>query len=45
MGDKEVLGLEVDKPFKILIKTSSAVEYIKLDIQNSEKLRIDDLII
>ena len=31
-----MLGHEVDKPFKILIKTSSAMEYIKLDVQNNE---------
>ena len=27
-----LLGSEVDKPSKILIKTSNAVEYIELDI-------------
>ena len=40
-----VLGSEVDKPSKILIKTLNALEYIKSDIQNIEEPRIDDLII
>ena len=40
-----LLGFEVDKPFKILIKTSNATEYIELDIQNIEAPRTDDPII
>ena len=40
-----VLGFKVNKPSKILIKTSSSIEYIKLDIQTIETPRIDDLII
>ena len=40
-----LLGSEVDKVFKILIKTSNASEYIKSDIQNIETPRIDDPII
>ena len=40
-----LLGSEVDKIFKILIKTSNAAEYIKSDIQNIKASRIDDPII
>ena len=40
-----LLGSMVDKPFKILIKTSNDVEKIKPDIQNTEAPRIDDHII
>ena len=39
------LGSKVDKPSKILIKTSSAMEYIELDIQNIKATRLDDRII
>ena len=31
-----MLGFEVDKPSKILIKTSNTIEYIESDIQNYE---------
>ena len=34
-------GYDIDKPSKILIKTSSAAKYIKSDIQNIETPRID----
>ena len=37
-----LLCFEVDKPSKILIKTSNAAEYIESNIQNIEALRIDD---
>ena len=40
-----MLGSEVDKPSKLLIKTLNAVEYIELDIQNTEPPRTDDPII
>ena len=40
-----LLGPEIDKPSKILIKISNAAEYIELDIQNIEAERIDDPII
>ena len=40
-----MFGFEVDKLFKILIKTLNAMEYIKLDIQNIEVLRAYDPII
>ena len=40
-----VLGFEVDKPSKILIKTCSIVGYIVSDIQNRQAPRIDDPII
>ena len=40
-----MLCYEVDKPYKVLIKISSAMEYIKLNIQNIEAPRIDDPII
>ena len=36
---------EVDKSFKILIRASSAAEYIEYDIYNTEASRIDDPII
>ena len=39
------LGSEVDKPSKILIKTLNAVEYIELDIQNTEATRVYDHLI
>ena len=39
------MGFEVDKLFKILIKTLNATEYIESDIQNIETPRIDDPII
>ena len=39
------LGFEVDKPFKILIKTLNAVEYIQMNIQNHEGPKTDDPII
>ena len=45
MSMKVLLGSEVDKPSKILIKTSNAVEYIELDIQDIEAPRTDDPII
>ena len=31
-----MLGYEIDKPSKILIKISNAMEYIECDIQNTE---------
>ena len=37
-----MLGCEVDKPLKILIKSLNVAQYIKLDIQNIEALRKDD---
>ena len=40
-----MLGYEVEKSCKMLIKTSSTVEYIKSDIQNIETPRRNDLII
>ena len=40
-----MLGYEVDKPSKILIKISNAIDYIELDIQNIETPIIDHLII
>ena len=36
-----MLVSEVDKPTKMLIKTSNAMEYIELDIQNTELPRIN----
>ena len=38
----KVLSYEVDKPFKILIKTSNITEYIESAIQNIEVPRIYD---
>ena len=38
-----VLCSQVDKPSKILIKTSNAAKYIESDIQNIETPKIDDL--
>ena len=40
-----MLGSKVDKFSKILIKTSSATEYIELHLQNIEASIKDDLII
>ena len=40
-----IIKSEVDKSSIILIKTSSAAEYIELNIQNIEAPRIDDRII
>ena len=40
-----VLGFEVVKYSKILIKTSNAMEYIELDIQNIEAPKTYDSII
>ena len=40
-----MLGSDVNKPSKILIKILSVVEYIELDVQNTKARRIDDLII
>ena len=40
-----MLGSEINKPFIFFIKTMNAVEYIELDVQNIEALRIDDPII
>ena len=37
-----VLGSEVDKPSKILIKRLNATKNIKSDIQNIKALRKDD---
>ena len=37
-----MLGCEVNKPFKILIKTSNAMEYIEPYIQSIEAPRIYD---
>ena len=41
----KLLGSEVDKPSKILIKTSTRVKYIESNIQNTEPPRIDNPII
>ena len=40
-----LLVSKVDKPSKILIKTSNAMEYIESEIQNVEALRTGDHII
>ena len=40
-----VLGYKVNKPFKILIKTSNTGKYIEFNIQNTEAPRIDNPII
>ena len=40
-----LLGSKVNKPSKILIKTSNVVEYLESNIQNIEAPRIDDPII
>ena len=40
-----LLGSEVDKLSKILIKISNVAEYIELDIQTIDAPRKDDLII
>ena len=40
-----LLDFEVDKPSKILIKTSNVAEYIESDIQNIDALITDDPII
>ena len=40
-----MLGFEVDKPSKIVIKTLNAAQYIKFDTQNIEVSILDDLII
>ena len=40
-----VLGSKIDRPSNFFIKTSNAAEYIELDIQNIEALRIDNPII
>ena len=40
-----MLGFEVHKPSKILIKTSNVMEHIESDVQNIEALRTDDPII
>ena len=42
---KFFLRFEVYKTSKILIKTSSVIENIELDIQNTEVTKIDDPII
>ena len=42
---KKLMGSKVDKPSKILIKTSNAVKYNESDIQNIGVSRIDDRII
>ena len=34
-----MLRFEFSKPFQILIKTSNAVEYIELNIKNTERLK------
>ena len=39
---ESLFGSDVDKPSKILIKTSNAVEYIELDIQNAKSLWKND---
>ena len=41
----KMLGYEVDKPSKFLIKTLNATEYIESDIQKIEIPRINDHII
>ena len=43
--DLSLVGSEVDKPLKILIKTSNEVKYIESNIQNTKAPRIDDPII
>ena len=47
MNDLEygLLSFEVNKPSKILIKTSNAAKYIESDIQNIEVPRTDDPIL
>ena len=40
-----LLGYEVDKPSKILIKTLNIVDYIESNIQKTESPRTDDPII
>ena len=40
-----MLESKVDKPSKILIKTSNVVEYIKSDIQNNKAIRTNNSII
>ena len=40
-----LLDFEVDKPSKILIKTSNVAEYIESDSQNIDALITDDPII
>ena len=42
---QKLLGSDVDKLSKILIKTSNAAEFIESDIQNIEAPRTDDPII
>ena len=39
-----ILGSMVDSPSKILIKTSKAMEYIKMDIKDTKTPVTDDLI-
>ena len=45
LGESYLFGFEVNKPFKILIKTSNATECIEYDIQNIGAPRTDDHII
>ena len=40
-----LLGYDIDKLSKSLIKTSNAMEYIESDIENIEATRMDDPII
>ena len=44
-GKSLVLGYEVDRPSEFFIKTSNAMEYTELDIQNIEAPITNDLII
>ena len=41
----EMLGSEVNKPSKFLIKTSNTTKYIESDVQNIEVPRTNDPII
>ena len=41
----KVLGFEVDKPSKILIKTLNVTKYLELNIQNIGRTRINSHII
>ena len=41
----KILGFEVNKPFKILIKTSITIEFIESNIQNTKAPRTNNPII
>ena len=45
MTIEHLMGSEVDKPSKFLIKVTNASDDIESDIQNIEAPRVDDLII